>query len=1191
MCAMPPDQQKVRELFVHAVFELPPEEWDDYVGRACGEDAELEQRVRQLLRAHREAGSFLDHPAVALGATGAFSPLPDEAAAAPLRERSGTVIGPYKLLEQIGEGGFGLVFLAEQHQPLHRKVAIKVIKPGMHSKQVIARFEAERQALALMDHSNIAKVLDAGETDDGRPYFAMELVRGVPVTEYCDQQRLTTRARLELFASVCHAVFHAHQKGIIHRDIKPSNVLVTLLDGVPVVKVIDFGIAKALGHALTDKTLCTGHAQLVGTPLYMSPEQAELSGLNIDTRSDIYSLGVLLYELLTGVTPFDKQRLREVGYDEMRRIIREEEPSKPSTRLSTLGQVGATVSERRQSDPKRLSQLLRGELDWIVMKALEKDRNRRYETASAFAADVGRYLNDEPVAACPPSVRYRVRKFARRNKRGLATTGLVVTLLMSAGIGTGWVMRERAERQAKAGTEQELALERGELFQKEGKPVEAQAALERAQFLAAEAPFNPERNDRLAALKDRLAEDARNAAFIARFEEYRLLVRSQVNVLKNEFTYARFATEVEKALREYGIAIGEMPPADAAALVQNRSEPVRHNLIVALEECLWWGTDNDLPKRVWLLDTLAASDKDPWRILVRKSALDHDRTALEKLVQTADIEKQPPTTLLFAANTLPAKDRLVLMRRIQRAHPADLWANHDLALALLFSGRPAEAIGYFTAALALQPDNPGIYNNRGSAYRNSGEFDEAIADCRQSIKLAPLYSAAHYNLGLALREKKQLRESIVAFTEAIRHNSRFAEAWFQRGLTRADLNEWNEAIADYSQAIALDPKIAETWNNRGLVHTQLKQWDKAIADYSQAITQDPQYALAWNNRGWVHAQLKEWDKAIADYTQAIKLDTQSVKAWNNRGIAYSELKKWDLAIADFTQGVQLDAKSADVWYYRGNAYSEVRQWDKAIADYSMAISIDNRFVLSYYNRGNTYFKLKQWDKAIADYSQAIALDTQYAMAWNNRGIAYSELKKWDLAIADYSQAIALDAKLLVAWQNRCTVHLKLEQWEDAIVDLSRAVELDSKRDPRNAAMCNELAWSLATHPNPKVRDPRRAIKWALKAVELVPGEGNYWNTLGVAHYRAGDWNAAREALEQSMGLRKGGDSSDWFFLAMSHEKLGNKEKARQWYDKAVEWMDKKDPENAELRGFRVEAAEILGIKGETTIDPKDPKKN
>src|SRR5215218_4861793 len=315
----------------------------------------------------------------------------------PPAEGAGAVIGPYKLLQQIGEGGMGTVFMAEQTRPVLRKVALKVIKPGMDSRQVVARFEAERQALAMMDHANIARVFDGGATEAGLPYFVMELVQGVPITKYCDDNRLTPRERLELFVPVCQAIQHAHTKGIIHRDIKPTNVLVTLYDGRPVPKVIDFGVAKAVDQKLTDRTLFTQYGTLVGTLEYMSPEQAEASGLGVDTRSDVYSLGVLLYELLTGSTPLTRTRLKEAAYAEVLRMIKEEEPPRPSTRLSDSGAALASISARRHREPASLTRLVRGELDWIVMKTLEKDRGRRYETASAFAADLRRYLNDEPV--------------------------------------------------------------------------------------------------------------------------------------------------------------------------------------------------------------------------------------------------------------------------------------------------------------------------------------------------------------------------------------------------------------------------------------------------------------------------------------------------------------------------------------------------------------------------------------------------------------------------------------------------------------------------------------------------------------------------------------------------------------------------------------------------------------------------
>ncbi|HVS38861.1 MAG TPA: serine/threonine-protein kinase [Gemmataceae bacterium] len=407
----------VESIFFAALEKVSAEERAAYLDQACGQDAPLRRHVENLLSAHPKAGAFLQRPC--------FGPVPttDEPV---VTERPGTVIGPYKLMEQIGAGGMGLVFVAEQQHPVRRKVALKVVKPGMDTHDVIARFEAERQALALMDHPNIAKVLDAGATESGRPYFVMELVKGVPITDFCDRNQLTPREQLELFTAVCQAVQHAHSKGVIHRDIKPSNVLVTLHDGAPVVKVIDFGVAKAVGQSLTDKTVYTRFAQMIGTPLYMSPEQAEMAGLDVDTRCDVYALGVLLFELLTGTTPFDGQRLQKAALDEVRRILREEEPPK----LSTLGDGLSAVSARRKTEPKKLSALVKGDLDWIVMKALEKDRNRRYETASAFAADVRRYLGEEAVEACPPSALYRFVKMARRNRVVLTTAALVAAALV-----------------------------------------------------------------------------------------------------------------------------------------------------------------------------------------------------------------------------------------------------------------------------------------------------------------------------------------------------------------------------------------------------------------------------------------------------------------------------------------------------------------------------------------------------------------------------------------------------------------------------------------------------------------------------------------------------------------------------------------------------------------------------------------
>ena len=452
----------------------------------CEGDMALRARLDALLAAHEAPDESLSKNKEASSAKATIklelADAPDEAV--------GQTLGRYKLMERLGEGGCGVVYVAEQTQPVRRRVALKVIKLGMDTKAVVARFEAERQALAMMDHPNIAKVLDAGTTDQGRPYFVMELVRGIRITDYCDQNQLTTAERLDLFIKVCQAIQHAHQKGIIHRDIKPSNILVTLHDGVPVPKVIDFGIAKATEGRLTDATVYTQLHQFIGTPAYMSPEQAEMSGLDIDTRSDIYSLGVLLYELLAGSTPFDAKELMASGIDQMRKTIREKEPVRPSTRFATLkGDDLTTTAKRRSADKSKLMHQLKGDLDWIVMKCLEKDRTRRYETATGLAADLKRHLNNEPVIARPPSTAYRIQKAIRRNKISFAAATVVFGALLLGIIATTWqsvranhAKQEAlaAQAQAEASEKQALAAQANEARLRQQAEAEELAARQRA---------------------------------------------------------------------------------------------------------------------------------------------------------------------------------------------------------------------------------------------------------------------------------------------------------------------------------------------------------------------------------------------------------------------------------------------------------------------------------------------------------------------------------------------------------------------------------------------------------------------------------------------------------------------------------------------------------------------------------------
>jgi serine/threonine protein kinase len=762
------------ELF-QAALDLPPAERDGFVAVACAGNSTVLSRVRELLAAHHQIVGPLDAPPLGVP-TADYSPASD---------RPGIQLGPYKLLQKLGEGGMGAVWMAEQSGPVRRKVAVKLVRPGMDSKTVLARFEAERQALALMDHPNIAKVFDAGEAPDGRPYFVMELVKGVPITKYCDDHKLTPRQRLELFVPVCQAVQHAHQKGIIHRDLKPNNVLVAPHDSRPVPTVIDFGVAKATGARLTDKTLFTEFGAVVGTPEYMSPEQAELNQLDIDTRSDVYSLGVLLYELLTGTTPVTHQRTKGVALFEVLRIIREEDPPKPSTRLSTLGDVAETVSTNRSTEPRRLTALVKGELDWIVMKSLEKDRNRRYESASAFAADVERYLKDEPVLACPPSAGYRLRKVLRRNKGPVLAASIVFLALVGGMIGTtlGLVEARRQEKSANKSAEDEKTA-RGAAVESEADTT-AYADFLANYVLAATRPQgqqggigrNVTMEEALAKAEPRIGEVFRGRP------KAEALARMAIGVTwRNLGRYAKAEEHLRMAL---ALRERELGPLHLATLTTRKSLAVTllnagrtDDAIPMLEEIVQGYTTTVGPDSPYTLNTLTSLARAYEEI----GRPDKGLPLMEASLPKSRINPGPddPDTLDLMNNLALAyqnagrqEEALAIMQEVFDRRKAKDGAESIGALLALSNmagfyaseGQTAKALALYEPTLAtlkekLGADHPVVlqaYCEMGGAYVHAGQADRAaqmLQDVFDKLKATlgadhPFTLKAEHDLGVA----------------------------------------------------------------------------------------------------------------------------------------------------------------------------------------------------------------------------------------------------------------------------------------------------------------------------------------------------------------------------------------------------------------------------------------------------------
>jgi tetratricopeptide (TPR) repeat protein len=880
----------------------------------------------------------------------------------------------------------------------------------------------------------------------------------------------------------------------------------------------------------------------VGTLEYMSPEQAEMSALGVNTRSDIYSLGVLLYELLTGNTPLTHKRMKDAAYAEILRMIKEEEPPKPSTRLSDSGEALASISANRHMEPAKLTKLVRGELDWIVMKCLEKDRNRRYETANGFAMDVQRYLADEPVLACPPSAGYRFRKFARRNKRMLVTAALFGVMLLAA-VGAitgtvGWAVRDREVREQDLArkAERDLALTeqgvrqavehaariRGELHAVLTKPggvqellnqpgrwnfliQSAQSDLAQAGRLAARAErsLSAELTQALHKLEEQLSGDEADRLLALRLEKIRL---DRATWVEGSFDYRKAAEEYPQVFAGFAVL-----KEDAAAVAARlRSSPINEQLVAALDDWAFVAfvlRNESLAEQLLAVARQAAPDP-AWADRLRQLKGWRDQEALGKLVEEAPVTRLSPQMIALVGAVLAERSSIQesWLRRAQLQYPADFWLNFGLANALQKS-EPVEAIGFYRVALAIRPTSSAAYNNLGNALREQKKLPEAIAAYHKAIEVDPKFAGAYYNLGVALSDQKKLPEAIAAYYKAIEIDPKLAFAYGGLGNALREQKELPEAIAAYHKAIEIDPKLAPAYGGLGSALREQKKLPEAIAAFHKAIEIDPKYASAHKNLG---------------------------------AILCDGLRDYENAAASFRKAIEVDPNDAWAYFNLGNALLNQKRLPEAIAAYGKAIELDPKNHKAYSNLGNALFNENKLDEAIAAYHKAIEINPNFALAYHSIANALYSLQKMDEAIAAYGKAIELD--------------------------------------PNSHWSHNQLAWILATCPETKLRDSKRAVGLAKRAVDLKPEAGTYWHTLGAALYRAGNSKEAVTALEKSMELGRGGASNDWFFLAMAHWQLGAKEKAREWYDRAVQWMEKNQPNDEELRRFRAEAAELLGVK-------------
>ena len=1134
---MSPDPKSPETIFADAIAIESAEDRATFLDQACQDDPALRRELETLVMNHFRAGDFLENPAVQ-----------DATLVQPITEGPGTVIGPYKLLQQIGEGGMGVVYMADQSEPVKRRVALKIIKPGMDTRQVIARFEGERQALAMMDHPNIARVFEAGTTETGRPYFVMELVKGVPITQYCDEHRLSPRQRLELFIPVCQAVQHAHQKGIIHRDIKPSNVMVAEYDDQPVPKVIDFGVAKAIDQRLTERTMFTQLGQVVGTIDYMSPEQAKLNQLDIDTRSDIYSLGVLLYELLTGETPFDRERLRSAAFDEMLRIIREEEPPKPSIRL-TSSHSQPSIAANRHTEPKKLSTLVRGELDWIVMKALDKDRTRRYEAANGFAADVQRHLSGEAVEACPPSAAYRIKKFARRNKGLLSGLGAIgAVLLLASGIST-W----QAIRATRAAVAERHAHE------------EAKTAQEYADKERERAEGNLD-----------LALKALDAVYLDAIGTEKLLGGPRARPGEAGFTPSAPPplTALEKELLKRGLSFydqfAQRNAVTQRAALQTAQAYYRVGL---LQAALGDHTSAESAYRAAIERFTALAQQDPNNVNHHQSLADaHD--AFARILPEWPKAKDATQAALQACT------------EAIRLKPNDAWLFRRRANYYYWLSDFDACLKDADEACRLAQSSPAILDAAAWFYIAA----KARADCgkaqlllEKAIAIAPKDTNLHVQLAQVVRLRGDAEGSLRHYSRAVELDPGNAQALYWRALARCEVGDSNGARKDVEKADALANRQPEHAYASARALQELGDYEQALQAFARAEEYHPTDHLIFHQRGNLHLANKQFDKALEDFNKELRIVPNAWATYKRRATIYFHYRQFDNALSDLNKSLELNPNDTSaLWWIPPPLVAacpapSFREGLLELAAKAVEQSPDRPRALR--DRAGLYLGLSEWKKGQADLEKAVESESANPYA-------------------HYQHALL------------CLILKESPKYRDACASMAgKPGKTDDPMWANFVAWTSALAPDAVDDYAPVLACATKAVDARPDSDMFLNTLGAILYRAGRYEDAIEQLTELDRRLENPDRRAQSSPAYTWYFLAMAHHQEGHQQQANEYLTKAnasteQELADRDHPpawnRRLTLQLFRTEAEALLtqakpggqpAPKAEKELPREKPKEN